>query len=148
MFDLLDRLEQMGRRGAPVALGIAGVLLLLAVGLVIASLVFEGGIWASGGARGLAFLFAALAMIFGMFGVRLLTARAYPSPESLFPSLPKDEFKRAVREEERPLCVCTRCLIHLPGQFSTGACPRCASSVEYYEINTDDDADMVILGVQ
>ena len=86
-------------------------------------------------------------MVFTMVGIRLLTRIDYGNAEDLFPSLHRDDFLYALDNEPRPLCVCTRCLIHLPAQFSTGGCPRCNSSVEYYEIASDEDAAMAASAV-
>lgn len=147
MLTLLGRLEQMGRQGGMIALSISVIAGLLTLSLLFFSFQPEEGLWGPGLMRGLALLFFSLGAVFGMVGARILTARVYPSVESLFPSLSKDDFIQAVADEPRPLCVCTRCMIHLPGQFSTGSCPRCASSVDYYEITTDEDASMVLLSL-
>ena len=88
-------------------------------------------------------------LIVGLFavftGFRSGSSPRYPTPEETFPSLSLIEFKAVLYAGDRPLCVCTDCLIFVPAQFSTGACPRCVSSVRYYEINTDEDVEMVLL---
>jgi len=139
----------MGKKGAIPALGTSFLLL-----VVCAVSAYTGWInsygdsgWLVLGPNFLAILAAAGAMVFGMVGFQLLTRNTYASAEELFPSLHRDDFIRALNEEPRPLCVCTRCRIHLPAQFSTGGCPRCNSSVEYYEINTDEDASMAAAAV-
>ncbi len=147
MFTLIERLESMGRRGAWPALGLTAGLLALAAMTAGMPLFTEFGQWTTRGMHFVALLSGAFAMVLGMLGLRLLTAREYPSAESIFPSLEPDAFRRALQEEERPLCACARCRIHLPARFSTGSCPRCASSVDYYEIESDDDAEMVLLAM-
>lgn len=149
MIALIDRFEQMGRRGGPPALALAGFLVLVAAVMLGASFLFElPSRWAEGALRGIGIFAAVMGVVYGMVGARLLTARIYPPAEEVFPSLPPDDFVQVVRTGERPMCVCTRCRIFLPAHFSTGACPRCASSVDYYEIASDDDADMVLLAVR
>ena len=147
MIALIERFERMGRRGAGPALGLAALLVLLTGIMGFAPFFGAFGPWTARGMQFTALLAGAGAMVFGILGARLLTAREYPPVEEIFPSLDPESFRRALREEERPLCACSRCLIHIPARFSTGACPRCASSVDYYEIETDDDAEMVLLAM-
>lgn len=148
MITLIDRFEQMGRRGAVPALGLAALLLLVGIALIGWSFtVEEPSRWALIGMRGGGAVSGAFGVVYGMFGVRLLKESSLPSPEEIFPSLEREAFLRALREEPRPLCVCTRCRIHLPAQFSTGGCPRCSSSVDYYEVSTDEDMDMVLMSL-
>ena len=61
-------------------------------------------------------------------GFRAGSAPKYPTPEETFPSISIIEFKAVLYAGDRPLCVCTDCLIYLPAQFSTGSCPRCATT--------------------
>jgi hypothetical protein len=149
VISILQRFENMGRKGGLPSLGVA--LLLIAVSGVSA---YYG--WLSDdndsmirilGPNFVALSAGAGAMVFTVLGMKLLTQVDYGDPEDLFPSLHRDDFLRALKNEQRPLCVCTRCRIHLPAQFSTGACPRCNSSVEYYEIATDEDANMARSGM-
>lgn len=147
MLSLIDRLERMGRRGAWPALSVAALLVLFSGVMAAGPLLSDTGMWTTRGMHFAALLAGALAMVFGILGARLLTAREYPPVDEIFPSLDPDDFLRAIREEERPLCACARCLIHLPARFSTGSCPRCASSVDYYEVECDDDAEMVVLAM-
>ena len=45
------------------------------------------------------------------------------------------------------MCACTRCRVVIEAVYSTGSCPVCASSVQYYEIDSDEDAEMVVLAM-
>lgn len=147
MLTLIDRFERMGRRGAWPALSLTAGLVLFGGTMAVLPWMSETGMWTTRGMHFVALLSGALAMVFGIVGARLLTAREYPPVDEIFPSLEPEAFLRALREEERPLCACARCLITLPARFSTGACPRCASSVDYYEVECDDDAEMVVLAM-
>jgi hypothetical protein len=76
---------------------------------------------------------------------RLLSAFSrYPSASETFPPLHEDAFQDAVRVRERPICACVRCRVVVPSSFSTGACPVCASSVDYYDVGSDADAEMAL----
>jgi len=148
VFDLIDRIEKRGRAGAPIGIGLGVLLVGLAIGLLLTSFTTNSDSrWVVGGLRGGAFLAIALGTIFGMVGARLLTARQYPPPEEIFPSLSADDFKAAIYIEPRPVCACAVCLIYLPAQYSSGSCPRCQSSLDWYEIATDEDADLVLSAV-
>jgi len=147
MNELIDRLSAMGRRGGFVSLGIAGGC--LPVGLLLSWLgltVIEGRWFPALVGFGGAMLLVGT-MVFGLLGIRLLTMRHYPSAAEIFPPLPPLEFEAAVRARSGPVCACTRCRVVLDAAFSTGACPVCTSSVDYYEVDSDEDADMVILAV-
>ncbi len=150
MITILQRFENMGRQGGLPSLGVA--LLLIALSALSA---YYGWLSEDGdsmlrilGPNFVALSAAAGAMVFTIMGLKLLTQVDYGDPEDLFPSLHRDDFLRALKQEQRPLCVCTRCRIHLPAQFSTGGCPRCNSSVEYYEIASDEDAKMAASAIQ
>lgn len=149
MFDLIDRLERLGPSGAPYAVAIGLALAIAAVTAASWTLVAgdEVSRWTILGMRGVAFFTGAFAMIFAMVGVRLRTGTRYPDPAEVFPSLPATEFKAAIFVEPRPLVACSSCRIHLPAAFSTGACPRCSSSLNWHQIETDDDAELVCSAV-
>ncbi len=149
MFEFLDRIEAMGERGAYLAIGLAGWFLVLSVGLGAGSLwiPLDEYRWTAVALGAGCLLCLAASMVLGVVGAKQYSNRHYPSAAEVFPSLPRDAFIHAVHTEDRPLCVCAACLIHLPAQFSTGGCPRCASSVDYYEIVTDEDAQMVIVSL-
>jgi hypothetical protein len=145
MNELIDRLQGMGRQGGFVALGIAGACLPTSLALTWLGLsVFEGR-WLPGIAGFGAAMLLVGTMVFGLLGLRLLTQRHYPSAAEIFPPLPPAEFEAALREREGPVCACARCKVVLDATFSTGACPVCTSSVDYYEVDSDEDADMVLL---
>ena len=150
MLTLLQRFENMGRKGAIPALGTAFLLLIVCVVSAYVGWVNSTGDsgWMVLGPNFLAICAGAGVMVFAMVGFQLLTRNTYASAEELFPSMARADFVQAIHEEPRPLCVCTRCHIHLPAQFSTGSCPRCNSSVEYYEIDSNDDAEMAIAAVR
>jgi len=143
MNGLIERLEAMGRTGGGVALGLAGGLVLVAVVLAVASIGAEG--WWLFGYRFPAAVLGAFALALSFVGVRLLTQRHYPSAAEVFPPLAPEAFALAVRQRDEPVCACSKCRVVLVAAFSTGACPVCASSVDYYEVSSDDDAEMVIL---
>ena len=149
MFTLIDRLEQRGRDGAPTAIAIGIVMLLIALGLAAwAQLTLaEQTKWTLLGYRGGAAVAAGLGIVFSMLGVRLRTGVAYPNPTDVWPSLPSAEFREALFAEPRPLAACSDCRIHLPALYSTGACPRCSSSLCWHHIDTDDDAELVASAV-
>jgi len=140
---LIERLEAMGRTGGAAALGLSGALVAVAGTLAWLSVGAEG--WWLYGYRFPAAILAAFAMAITFVGVRLLTQRHYPSAAEVFPPLSPDRFAVAVRERDEPVCACARCRVVLSAAFSTGACPVCTSSVDYYEVDSDDDAEMVIL---
>ncbi len=139
----------MGRKGAIPAIATAVVLAVVCIATGYSGWINSYGdsAWTVLGWNFLAILAGAGAAVFGMVGFHLLTRTTYASAEELFPSLSHADFLRALKEEPRPVCVCTRCLIHIPAQFSTGGCPRCNSSVEYLEIHTDEDASMAAAAV-
>jgi len=94
---------------------------------------------------GLVFLAAAVPYVFE--GARLLLERRYPSPAELFPPIAPDELIATLRALEQELCVCTRCMVTIPAEFSTGSCPVCASGIEYHQVATAEDATLVIAGI-
>lgn len=149
MFDLIDRLERLGPSGAPIAVGLGMLLAAVAAILAVASINGDpdASRWAALGYRGGAFLFFALSMVFGMVGVRLRTGPRYPDPADVFPSVPPAEFKAAMYAGDRPLAACSECRIFLPAQYSTGACPRCSSSLGWHRIETDEDAELICSAV-
>ena len=140
--EILEKLETMGTRGAYAALGIAALLVLTAVALAGLSFWLEGA-WGTLGLRGLAFASVLASMLFGMVGAKGLQPSPYGSASDAFPSMGRDEFLLTVDTADRPVCVCAACFIAIPAHFSTGSCPVCASAVDYYEINTDEDAQMI-----
>jgi len=142
---LLDRLERMGRKGGWVALGLALALLPVVLGLGWLSAAAEG--WSSFGLGFPGALLGAVVLVLTFFGVRLLTQRHYPSAAEVFPPLEREAFARAVRDRDEPVCACTRCRVVLVAAFSTGSCPVCASSVDYYEVDSAEDADMVVMAL-
>ena len=149
MFDLIDRLERLGPSGAPIAVGIGLLLAGIATVLALGSITSNADVsrWAMLGYRGGAFMAFALAMVFGMVGVRLGTGPRYPDPADVFPSVPVAEFKAAMYAGDRPLVACSDCRIFLPAQYSTGACPRCSSSLGWHRIETDEDAELICSAV-
>ena len=147
MFDLIDRIERMGTRGAPFAVLVATLLVAATVGLLVWSFSHFDSPWSPILIRGGAFFTATLSMVFGMVGTRVWLGSSYPDPADVFPSMAAADFKEAVYTEARPLAACANCLIHLPGAYSTGACPRCQSALCWYEIHTDEDADLVVSSV-
>jgi len=145
--DLIERLEAMGRTGGVIALSAGVAVLLAAVALLVVSLISgegEQGRWTMGGVRFAAFLLVAVALPVLFVGARLLTQTHYPHASEVFPSLSIEELVRTLAEREGDVCVCSRCRLVVPAEFSTGSCPVCASSVEYHEVHTDEDAKMVI----
>lgn len=148
MFALLERLERMGRKGAAPALVVAVLLVGGAVALIAVSFQIEDpSRWTVGGLRGAGFFAGCLGAVFAMLGIRLATARVYPPASEVFPSMSREAFVAGLEERTGVVCACSACRIQLPAEFSTGACPRCASTVNYYEVITDEDARMVILGM-
>ena len=146
MNDLIERLEAMGRRGGLIALGLALGSVLLAAALVAVSFAISGR-WTLGAFRFAAVLVTAGGFVLGMIGLRLLTQRHYPSAAEVFPPLSPTGFRDAVFRRDEPVCACTRCRVVIASAFSTGACPVCSSSVDYYEVDSDDDAEMVVLAI-
>jgi hypothetical protein len=142
---LLTRLEAMGRSGGWVALGLAAASVPVVVGLGWAASEADG--WSAFGLGFPAALLAAAAMVLAFVGTRLLTQRHYPSAAEVFPPLPREAFATAVQERDEPVCACTRCRVVLSAAFSTGSCPVCASSVDYYEVTSDEDAEMVVMAL-
>jgi len=145
MNELIDHLQGMGRRGGFVALSIAAGCLPASLVLAWLGLAVMDGRWLPGLVGFAAALLAVGTMVFGLLGLKLLTQRHYPSAAEIFPPLPPAEFETAVRQREGTVCACTRCRIVIDATFSTGSCPVCTSSVDYYEIDSDEDAEMVIL---
>jgi hypothetical protein len=82
-----------------------------------------------------------------MVGVRLLTRTHYPSAAEIFPPMSVEEFIATVQERCGEISVCTHCRVQVPTEFSTGSCPVCGSSVEYFEVRDEEDAKMVIAAV-
>ncbi len=149
MFDLIDRLERQGPAGAPKALAIGAGLALVALAIAISCLTAgeEVSRWSLIAGGGATFLIGALATMFTMIGIRLRTGTVYPDPSVVFPSLTVVDFRDAVYSLERPLAACSNCRIHVPAAFSTGACPRCSSALDWHRIETDDDAKLVCLSI-
>ncbi len=150
MTDLLEKLEVMGRRGGAIAAFLGVVVLGVAIGLGVWTAVADPGQfgrWGTGSIRFLALLLGAVAVVYAMVGVRLLTRNEYPAPDELFPALPLPEFVDVVRNHGGGICVCTRCRVQVPPTFSTGSCPVCASTVDYFEVRSDEDAQMVVSAV-
>lgn len=146
MFNLIDRLESLGPKRAPAVL--LGAVLLAALSGYCGYRVWLLGNTDYGWAVLMwgfcAWALGSLTMVFGMVGARLLRGNAFPSVEETFPSLTAEDFRAALYAEPRPICACSLCLIHLPSAFSTGGCPRCTSSVNWYTVESDEDAEMVI----
>lgn len=148
MTELIEWLEARGRRGG--ALALLGCLAAAAVAGLILGWSWLGvdpeatSRWLLGGARFVAVLLGGAAMTLGVLGARLLTQKEYPSPAEVFPPLPVAELVVALQSRSEDVCVCLRCRVVLPSTFSTGACPVCASSVEYHEISDDEDVRIVI----
>ncbi len=145
MNELIDHLQEMGRRGGFVALGIAVACFPASLLLAWLGLAVIDGRWLPGLVGFGAAMLLVGTMVFGVLGLKLLTQRHYPSAAETFPPLPPAEFETAVRQREGTICACARCRIVIDATFSTGACPVCTSSVDYYEIDSDEDAEMVIL---
>ncbi|MEM6925292.1 MAG: hypothetical protein AAF602_00070 [Myxococcota bacterium] len=147
MTEWWQNLEAQGRVGGWIGLVVSLALLGGAVALAIYPSTAGWGLWASAGPRFL----AAMLLVFALPGLfasaRLLTAPVYPSASSVFPSLPRAEFERAVRDREEPICACSRCRVIVPAAFSTGSCPVCASSIDYQDVRNDEDADLVIAAI-
>ncbi len=158
MNELLEPLERMGPRGGLIMVGLAAVALLVA-GLVFAMSMDALGLglvsdaagrspeqarWLQGGLRFAASMAFVVSLPLAFVGVRLLTQRQYPSASEVFPPLSVNEITEALAAREGDQCVCTRCRVMVPADFSTGSCPVCASSVEYHEVCTDEDARMVL----
>lgn len=137
-------LESRGRAGGWIGLVLSIALLGGALTLVAYPMALGWGRWQSAGLQflGAMLIVAGLPGLF--FSARLLTAPVYPSASSVFPPLPHDEMVRALTDREGPICACSNCRILVPVAFSTGSCPVCASSIDYHEIRTDEDADLVI----
>lgn len=149
MNDLLERLEGWGRPGGSVAVGLCLVALGIAAALVWTSLApLPGGggrgQWSVAGLRFGAALLCALALPSGIVGVRLLTQQHYPPAHEVFPPQSVESIAHQLAERSEPLCVCSRCRVIVPAAFSTGSCPVCSSSVEYHEVDSDEDASMVL----
>ncbi|MBX2799386.1 MAG: hypothetical protein KTR31_17050 [Myxococcales bacterium] len=160
MNELLERLEAMGRPGGLLALGVAflaaaagaGLFWLTldpALGVEEAQRIAEGGSgmstrWRTRGLRFSALLTFAMALPSAFLGVRLLTQRHYPRADEVFPPMDVGAIADALSQRTEDLCVCTRCRVMVPAAFSTGACPVCASAVEYHEVQSDEDAQMVL----
>lgn len=149
MNDLLEHLERWGRRGGTVAVVLCLVAVLVAAGLVWISAQplpdgVERGRWGIAGLRFGAALLCAVALPSGLVGVRLLTQQHYPPAHEVFPPQTVEAITEQLAQRHEPLCVCSRCRVVVPAAFSTGSCPVCASSVEYHEVHSDEDASMVL----
>ena len=146
---LIERFESMGRKGGVPALATALILLIICAASAYTgwSNSFGDSRWMVLGPNAIAIMAFGLSGVFAIVGAKLLTRTSYAMPEDLFPSMHRDDFLRALREEPRPVFACTRCRIHIPAQFSTGSCPRCASSVDYLEIGDDKDAEIAASAV-
>jgi uncharacterized paraquat-inducible protein A len=145
MNTLLERLESMGARGGALAIGLAIAAALLAVGLGALSFTLTG--WVTMPLRLVAALLLPLAGVFALIGARAVSAPTYPSAAETFPPLDATAFRDALTRRDEPVCACTRCRVVLSAAFSTGSCPVCNSGVDFYEVNTDEDAQMVLLAI-
>ena len=146
MFNLIDRLESLGRSAAFPLMAV-GALLWLRCAWYLWQLTF--GVPAPEGLQVVGLLFGTcttggLGMVFGMVGVRLQTLPRYPSVEEVFPSKSVADFCAAVWVEARPMVGCGQCRILLPAIGDTGGCPRCGSGIHWYRIETDTDAEMLV----
>ena len=153
MNDLLEQLESWGKPGGYALLSVAGMALLLGVVLFLVDVPLESmtalsaeesGEWVVNFRRLAVVALIAFALPTAMTGVRLLTQRRYPPADEVFPPMAREDLERALRERTEVQCVCARCRVMIPAAFSTGSCPVCASSVEYHEVSTDEDAELVI----
>lgn len=149
MFDLLDRLDRMGPSGAPISVAIGLLLALLSAYLVgTAQFGEDVGRWGALGMRSVALFTTVMSVLFLLMGLRHRAGPRYPDPSDVFPSLPAPDFREAMYAAPRPLCACSDCRIHVPAQFSTGSCPACSSSLNWHEVESDDDADLVCSAVR
>ena len=143
--DVLGRIERMGRRAALPAFALAAIV--LATGVLVA-LAPQLGLVPFAPAR-MIFIGATIAMwspIFVLIGVRALTASPYDAEEA-FPSMSEEAFRATVQQGPRPIGVCTNCRISIPGEYSTGSCPRCGSALDWYDIGDDRDAELVLISM-
>ena len=162
MDGLFERLEAMGTVGGLVAIGLAllvaaggvGLLALAAMGPTDATVVYNF-VEETTGEAGQIHVSSELLLISGMMmivfaiapamiGARAMGGSAYPSASEVFPSMSVPDIEAALAKTAEPLCVCTKCRVMVPAAYSTGSCPVCASSVEYHEVQSDEDARMVI----
>lgn len=161
MDDLLERLEAMGTTGGLISIGLAVLLTFAGVGLLV--LAYGGpsditllyALETTEGTAGemhvsprfiaigglVAFVFA---MPLGIVGARSLMAPKYPSASEVFPSMEIAEIQSALAKATETQCVCASCRVMVPAAFSTGSCPVCASSLEYHEVRSEEDARIVI----
>lgn len=161
MDDLLQRLEGMGTTGGLISLGAA--LILVALGIALMLLAAAGpsestlmyAFEQDGGQSGevhvpspflaisglIAFVFALAPAV---IGVRAMAGSRYPSASEVFPSMDVAAIEHALATAEETQCVCTSCRVMVPAAFSTGSCPVCASSLEYHEVESEEDARLVI----
>ena len=146
MFDLIDRLERLGPSAAPAVLAIGAV---LAAGTLAMLYPLAMVTPRPGGPATLGLIFgvllgAGLTMVFGLVGLRLYSGPRYPSVEETFPSMGVSEFCDAITQQPRPLVSCGACRIILGAHGDSGGCPRCGSSVDWYRIENDEDAKLII----
>jgi len=144
MTDWWQNLEGRGRAGGWMGLVLSLILIGLAMALVVYPVVAGWGRWAGAGPQFIGAMLLVLGLPALFYSARLLVAPVYPSAASVFPPLSPDEIEAAVRDRDGDICVCTRCRVVVPADFSTGSCPVCASSIEYQDVRSDDDAALVI----
>lgn len=139
-----EDLEGRGRAGGGLALAVSLVAIAAAVALIAYPIVEGWGRWQSAGLQftGAMLLVVGLPGLF--FAARLLTGPIYPSASSVFPSLDRDALVAALHGRTEDICVCTRCRVVIPADFSTGACPVCTSAVDYQDVRSDEDVALVI----
>ncbi len=144
MTDWWQRLEERGRVGGWIGVLASVALIGVAVALWVYPMTAGWGRWMAVGPRFVAAMVLAVGLP-GLFGsLRLLLAPIYPSASSVFPSLSEEELVEAIRNRHEDICVCTRCRVIVPADFSTGSCPVCASAVDYQDVCSDEDADLAI----
>lgn len=162
MDGLFERLEAMGPTGGVISVGLAlaltaagiGVLAVAAMGPSDATVVYRF-VEEATGQPGQVHMSSELLLISGlmmvvfaiapaMIGARAMRGSAYPSAAEVFPPMAVTDIEAALAKADEPLCVCTNCRVMVPAAFSTGGCPVCASSVEYHEVHSEEDARMVI----
>ena len=146
MFDLIDRLERLSPQAALPLLGVGGLFGRVAAWILFQLTLSETGPqgWAILGYLLGVLVCGWLAMIFAMVGARMRTGPRYPSVEEAFPSLPVTEYVAAIESLPRPLVSCGACRIVLEAHGDAGGCPRCGSSVDWYRVETDEDAALIV----
>jgi len=144
MTDWWESFEGQGRLGGWVGLVVSLGLLIGAGGLIGYPIAADWGRWQGAGPQFLGAMLLVIGLPALFFSARLLTAPVYPSATSVFPPLPADEIVAAVEGRTEDICVCTRCRVVVPADFSTGSCPVCASSIDYQDVRSDEDAALVI----